>query len=87
MLNMKDARLAVHMSSDAFDSLISSLLDTAVADLAAVGVVEQDDALYDNALRMYLKGHFEPGTEEAEKCRGIYEDIKITMRNTDKYRG
>jgi len=88
MLSIKEARLAVRMSScKDFDAELTALQEAAIADLKAVGVAEMaNDQLYDNALRMYLRGHFEVGAPDAKDCREIYEDIKITMKNTDRYR-
>jgi len=87
MLDMKDARLAVRLSNTEFDRELQDLQDAAVADLAAAGIAEmEDDRLYDQALRMYLKGNFEPGAPEAAACREIYERIKGTIKHSDKYR-
>lgn len=87
MLTRKEARQAVRLTTETFDRELDALLDTAVADLKTAGVAEQDeDALYDQALRMYLRGHFEPNGPEAEACRAIYESMKLTMKLTDRYR-
>lgn len=87
MLTLEQARKAVRISSKEFDDELNGLINTAIADLNKVGVKEmEDDALYDQALRMYVKGHFEVGAPDAEACREIYEDIKLTMKLTDHYR-
>lgn len=87
MLTIKEARLAVRLSSKDFDSELQDMMDAAVLDLNAAGIAAQnDDRLYDQALRMYLKGHWEPGAPEAVDCRKIYEDIKGTMKHSSKYR-
>lgn len=87
MLSMKEARMAVRLSNSEFDRELQDLLDTAVRDLENVGIAEQeDDRLYDQALRMYLKGHFEPSAPEAATCREIYKDIKETLKLSDDYR-
>lgn len=87
MLTIKEARLAVRLSSRDFDSELQDMMDAAVLDLNAAGVAEQsDDRLYDQALRMYLKGHWEPGAPEAAECRMIYENIKAMMKHSGKYR-
>lgn len=87
MLSIKEARLAVRLSAQEFDSELQSLMDAAVLDMSAVGIAEkEDDSLYDQALRMYLKGHFEPGTSEAAACRAIYKDLKEHMKLSGKYR-
>jgi len=87
MLSRKDARQAVRLTTERFDSELDALQEAAVADLMTAGVAEQDDdALYEQALRMYLKGNFEPNAPEAQACRSIYEGIKIQMKLTDRYR-
>ena len=87
MLSIKEARLAVRLSAQEFDSELQSLMDAAVLDMSAVGIAEkEDDSLYDQALRMYLKGHFEPGAPEAAACRAIYKDLKEHMKLSGKYR-
>ena len=73
MLTLEQARKAVRISSKEFDDELNGLINTAIADLRKVGVKEmEDDALYDQALRMYVKGHFEVGAPDAEACREIY---------------
>ncbi len=87
MLSIKEARLAVRLSAQEFDGELQSLMDAAVLDLSAAGLAEQeDDSLYNQALRMYLKGHFEPNAPEAAACRAIYKDLKEQMKLTGKYR-
>lgn len=87
MLTIKEARLAVRLSSGDFDSELQDMMDAAVLDLNVAGIAEKnDDRLYDQALRMYLKGYWEPGAPEAADCRKIYEDIKGTMKHSSKYR-
>lgn len=87
MLSIEEARLAVRLSATEFDGELESLMDAAVLDLNTAGVARQErDRLYDQALRMYLKGHFEPNAPEAEDCRKIYKDLKETMKLSGKYR-
>lgn len=88
MLSKVEARRAVRMNSCTdFDKELDSLQQAAIADMKTAGIAEKkDDQLYDHALRMYLRGHFEVGAPDAEACRQIYEDLKITMKNTDAYR-
>lgn len=87
MLSKKDARQAVRLTTETFDAELEALQEAAVADLATAGVAEQDDdALYEQALRMYLKGNFEPNAPEAAACRAIYDGLKLQMKLTDRYR-
>lgn len=87
MLTVGAARKAVRLTSDQFDEELDGLIYAAILDLARVGIAQlEDDELYDQALRMYVKGHFEPGAPDAEACRKIYNALKEDMKLSDGYR-
>lgn len=87
MLTVSAARKAVRLTSNQFDDELDGLIYAATLDLARVGIAQlEDDELYDQALRMYVKGNFEPGAPEAEACRKIYNAIKEGMKLSEKYR-
>lgn len=87
MLTLEQARKAVRLSAKTFDDELAALIAAGIADLKTAGVKEmQDDQLYDNALRMYVKGHFEVDAPGAADCRAIFEDIKLSMKLTDFYK-
>lgn len=88
MLTILDARKAVRLSAATqdFDTELENLMDAAKCDMQIAGVLEQEDnALYDNAIRMYLRGHFEPSAPGAESCREIYENLKSAMHMSYSY--
>lgn len=87
MLTVSAARKAVRLTSDQFDDELDGLIYAAMLDLSRVGIAQQeDDELYDQALRMYVKGNFEPGAPEAEACRKVYNALKEDLKLSDKYR-
>lgn len=87
MLTVSAARKAVRLTSNQFDDELDGLIYAATLDLARVGIAQmEDDELYDQALRMYVKGNFEPGAPEAEACRKIYANLKEDMKLSEKYR-
>ena len=90
MLTVTEARKAVRLTSDAMDDEIMAIVNAGAADLATAGVIEPaetaEQALYDQALRMYLRATFEPDAPEAPKCLDIYEKLKETLSLCDSYR-
>lgn len=90
MLTVIEARKAVRLTSDAMDDELEALIHAGAADLRTAGVIEPetsaDISLYDQALRMYLRAHFEPDAPEAPKCLEIYRDLKEAMSLCDDYR-
>lgn len=87
MLTVEAARMAVRLTNDKFDEELQNLIDAAVLDLSRVGIeLQRNDELYDQALRMYVKGNFEPGAPEAEACRRIYSDLKMDLKLSEDYR-
>lgn len=90
MLSATEARRAVRLTSDAMDEELIAIVHAGAADLATAGVIEPEEQaaayLYDQALRMYLRGNFEPDAPEAEKCLAIYRSLKGTMKLSGTYR-
>lgn len=90
MLTVNEARKAVRLTSTAMDDELMAMVHAGAADLATAGVIEPEDSgalyLYNQALRMYLRAHFEPDAPEAPKCLDIYRSLKETMSLCDTYR-
>ena len=90
MLTATEARRTVRLTSAEMDEELTALVRAAAADLATAGVIEPEDSaalyLYDMALRMYLRAHFEPDAPEAPKCLQIYSNLKETMSLCGPYR-
>lgn len=90
MLTKAQARKAVRLSTDIHDEELSALVTAGVMDLETAGVVEPqegDPELFDLALRMFVRAHFEPDSPEAPRCMEIYKNLKETMKLCDRYRG
>lgn len=87
MLTIEQARKAVRRSTDAFDDELHALMEAAMLDMENAGIArQQDNALYDQAVRMFLRGNFEPDDPEAPACREIYERHKAQFKHSSAYR-
>lgn len=87
MLDVIDLRRAVRRTDTCFDDDLLSLAESARVIMQAAGIARQeDDAMYDAAVRNYVKGNFDTSAPEAEACREIFDDLKRTMRLSSKYR-
>ena len=87
MLDVTDLKLAVGTSGDAYEEELEGIAEAAMLDMENVGIARQDnDALYDHAVRMYVKGHFDTTSPDADDCRRIYDGLKGTMKMSNKYR-
>lgn len=87
MLDITDLRMAVRRTGDTYDVELLALAEAAMTDMEARGIARQEtDALYDHAVRMYVKGNFDASAPEAEACRGIYDGLRRTMGLSSKYR-
>lgn len=90
MLTVEQARKAVRRSDNTYDDELSDLIDAGRMDLETAGVVEPPAGktkLFDHALRMYVRAHFDTSDPDAPRCLEIYKDLKGTMKLTDRYRG
>jgi hypothetical protein len=84
MLN--DVKLALRLSSDAFDTEITMLIDACKLDLqlAGVGVVDETNALIKNAIIFYCKANFGEN-ENADKWQRAYDNIKNAIALTSLF--
>lgn len=73
-------KLALRISSGAFDSEIQALIDDCLAELAMLGIYDADTMSADNqiltAVIFYVKGRFGAGVD-TEKWETLYHD-KLT---------
>lgn len=85
MLNK--VKLALRVTTDAFDSEISDLIDAACADLGIVGVtalITTDDALLTRAIITYCRVHFgEP--EDYDRLKRSYDEQKAQLISATGY--
>lgn len=79
-------KMALRVTTDAFDSEISDLIDAAVLDLGVAGVTNDDetDALVLMAVKTYCRLHFgEP--EDFERLKASYDEQKAQMSMATGY--
>lgn len=79
-------KMALRVTTDAFDSEISDLIDAAVLDLGVAGVTNDDetDALVLMAVKTYCRLHFgEP--EDFERLKVSYDEQKAQMSMATGY--
>ena len=85
MLNK--VKLALRVTTDAFDSEISDLIDTACADFGLVGVdssAQTDDPLLIRAITTYCKAHF-GAPDEYDRLKASYDEQKAQLITATGY--
>lgn len=79
-------KLALRITTDAFDSELTDLIDAAEADLGIAGVVlpETLDAICTRAIITYVKMHFgEP--DEYDRLKASYDEQKAQLSMATGY--
>lgn len=71
MAMLDKAKVALRITSDAYDTEINDLIEAAKQDLGIAGVIPADDALCNRAVITYVKLHF--GDLEPEQFRLLQE--------------
>lgn len=77
---LDDAKTALRVTTDAFDSEIQDLIDAALLDLGLAGVVNQDvtDHLVKMAVLTYVRLHFgQP--DDFDRLKESYDEQKAQM--------
>lgn len=85
MLNK--VKLALRVTTDAFDSEISDLIDAACADLGLVGVdssAQTGDPLLIRAITTYCKAHF-GAPDEYDRLKASYDEQKAQLITATGY--
>lgn len=78
------ARLALRLTTTAFDSEILALLNAAILDLGVAGIVVQSSALVQTACITYAKMHFgEP--DEYDRLKKSYDEQKAQLISCTGY--
>lgn len=85
MLNK--VKLALRISTNAFDSEITDLIASAKADLGLVGIdVDEDEPLIARAIITYCRVNFgEP--DDYERLKRSYDEQKAQLKSSLLYRG
>lgn len=79
------AKLAARITTDAFDSQIGRLLDTAMLDLGVAGVeVPEGDVLITQAAITYFLMHF-GAPDEYERLKRSYDEQKAQLATCTGY--
>lgn len=85
-LQIENAKLALRITTDAFDNEISMLIDSAEQDLQVAGVLLPDSmtAIVNIAIHTYVKMHFgEP--DEYDRLKKSYDEQKAQLSTCTGY--
>lgn len=80
MALINDVKMALRVTTTAFDSEITDLIDAAVADLGIAGVeaIDTADALVKRAVITYCRANF-GSPEEYERLKASYDEQKAQL--------
>lgn len=84
---LESVKLALRISTSAFDAELNDMIDAAKADLRLCGVlnVEETDPLIKRAVILYCKSNF--GTDQnSEKYQRSYDMLKSSLWMAGDYR-
>lgn len=89
MALLDDVKLALRITSSAFDSEVQDLIDAAIADLQLSGVrlekLDADDPLIRRAVMVYCKANFGYDNPEAERFQHSYDMLKAHLTLSQEY--
>ena len=89
MALLDDVKLALRISSSAFDSEVQDLIDAANADLQLSGVhpnrLDEGDPLIRRAIITYAKANFGYDNPEAERFQRSYDMLKAHLTLSQEY--
>ena len=73
-------KMALRITTDAFDSEIETLIDAALLDLGLAGVTNNDttDALVLRAVETYCRAHF-GSPDDYDRLKASYDEQKVQM--------
>ena len=86
MMTLADVRLALRITTSAFDKELSDLMSAAASDLGIAGVTQTctDDPLVRRAVITYVKMHFgEP--DEYDRLKKSYDEQKAQLATATGY--
>lgn len=87
MTMLNKVKLALRVTTDAFDTEITGLINAAIADLGIVGVdtlITTEDALLTRAIITYCRVHFgEP--EDYDRLKKSYDEQKAQLISATGY--
>ena len=89
MALLEDVKLALRITSSAFDPEVQDLIDVAKADLQLSGVhpnrLDEGDPLIRRAIITYAKANFGYDNPEAERFQRSYDMLKAHLTLSQEY--
>lgn len=80
---LAEVKLALRITTNAYDSEISALIDSAKADLGIVGITEDDD-LVKQAIKTYVRMNF-GSPSDYDRLKRSYDEQKAQMQSATGY--
>lgn len=88
MTMLEKVKLALRITTNAYDSELTDLIDAALADLGIAGVVvpSPQDAIVDRAIVTYCKVNFGiPNHMDVERLKRSYDEQKAQLATASGY--
>lgn len=88
---LDDVKMALRITTFAFDSEIIGIIDAAKSDLKLSGVIDtkidsiEDDSLLKRAVILYSKSHFGLDNPDSEKYQKAYDSLKTHLVLSQEY--
>lgn len=84
---LQKVKVALRITTDAFDDEITSLIDSAHLDMGIAGVTITENELINRAVITYCKLHFgDLDTAEYDRLKASYDEQKAQMSMATGYR-
>lgn len=80
---LSDVKIALRITTDAYDSEILALIESAKADLGIVGITETD-ALVEQAIKTYVRLNF-GSPSDYDRLKRSYDEQKAQMQSATGY--
>lgn len=80
---LEEVKIALRITTTAYDSEISALIESAKADLGIVGITEDDD-LVKQAIKTYVRLNF-GSPSDYDRLKRSYDEQKAQMQSATGY--
>lgn len=80
---LEEVKIALRITTTAYDSEISALIESAKADLGIVGITEDDD-LVKQAIKTYVRMNF-GSPSDYDRLKRSYDEQKAQMQSATGY--
>ena len=80
---LEEVKIALRITTTAYDSEISALIESAKADLGIVGITE-DDVLVKQAIKTYVRMNF-GSPSDYDRLKRSYDEQKAQMQSATGY--